>query len=100
MSRKTENTGFFCIHCGAEVQPLTNGNYRNHCPHCLHSLHLDNLPGDRSNRCLGIMQPVGIRYNGKKGWQIVHRCQTCGVEKANRTAPEDMDTLINMMNMQ
>jgi len=42
-------------------------------------------------------KPIGIRYNGKKGWQIVHRCQTCGAEKANRVAPDDVDALINMM---
>lgn len=22
-----------------------------------------------------MMKPVGFRYNGKKGWQIVHRCR-------------------------
>ena len=97
MSRKTENEGFICNNCGAAVQPLTNGSYRNHCPYCLYSLHLDNIPGDRSNNCFGIMKPIGIRYNGKKGWQIVHRCQTCGAEKVNRVAPDDVDALINMM---
>jgi len=43
------------------------------------------------------MKPIGARYNGKKGWQIVHRCQTCGVIKLNRVAPDDMETLINKM---
>ena len=88
MSRKTENTGFTCVHCGELILPLTNGSYRNHCPFCLHSLHVDNQPGDRLNGCLGLMKPVGLKYHSKKGWQIVHRCQKCGIEKVNRTATD------------
>ena len=97
MSRKTENTGFVCDHCGADVKPLTNGSYRNHCPCCLHSLHVDSMPGDRNSDCKGLMKPVGVQYHSKKGWQIVHRCQKCGIEKVNRTAPDDMDALLNMI---
>ena len=96
MSRKTENTGFICAYCGEEIIPLTNGSYRNHCPYCLCSLHVDNVPGDRSSDCHSLMKPVGIRYSGKKGWQVVHRCITCGVEKANRVAPDDMDTILKI----
>ena len=95
--RKSENTGFVCACCGADVKPLTNGSYRNHCPFCLHSLHVDNLPGDRDNDCRGMMKPVGIRYNGKKGWQIVHRCQKCGTEKLNRTASDDIEAITYLM---
>ncbi|MDR0326494.1 MAG: RNHCP domain-containing protein [Oscillospiraceae bacterium] len=98
MSRKTENTGFICAYCGADVQPLTNGSYRNHCPQCFYSIHIDDYPGDRASDCLGLMVPSGVRYHSKKGWQIVHRCQKCGVEKVNRTAPDDTDTLFIMMN--
>ena len=97
MSRKTENTGFICIHCGAKVAALTNGSYRNHCPYCLYSIHVDNLPGDRANDCLGLMKPVGVRYHSKKGWQIEHRCQQCGIEKVNRAAPDDVSAIINLM---
>jgi DNA-directed RNA polymerase subunit RPC12/RpoP len=88
VSRKTENTGFICSHCGAEVKPLDNGSYRNHCPFCLYSLHVDNLPGDRMSDCHGIMEPVRIRYHSKKGLQIIHRCQKCDVEKVNRIAAD------------
>jgi len=97
VSRKKENTGFICIYCGADVRPLTNGSYRNHCPHCLYSLHVDNLPGDRSNDCRGLMKPDGIRFNSKKGWQIVHRCQECGEVKTNRVAPDDIEIILTMM---
>ena len=86
MSRKTENTGFICAHCIADVKPLTNGSYRNHCPYCLYSIHVDNAPGDRSSDCRGMMKSIGINYNGKKGWQIIHCCQTCGMQKVNRMA--------------
>ncbi|MDR2571079.1 MAG: RNHCP domain-containing protein [Oscillospiraceae bacterium] len=95
--RNSENTGFVCAFCGAEVKPLNNGSYRNHCPHCLYSLHVDNIPGDRGNDCRGLMKPVGIRYNGKKGWQIIHNCQKCGAEKVNRTAPDEVESIIQMM---
>jgi predicted RNA-binding Zn-ribbon protein involved in translation (DUF1610 family) len=87
VSRKLENTGFICVFCDANVLPLTNGSYRNHCPLCLHSLHMDNLPGERANNCHGLMKPDGINYNGKKGWQISHRCKKCGAQKINRAAP-------------
>ena len=97
MSRKTENTGFICAHCGTEIIPLANGSYRNHCPRCLYSLHIDNLPGDRANVCLGLMAPVGIRSNSKKGYQLIHRCNKCGTQKVNRVAPDDMEAVIVMM---
>ena len=89
MSRKTENTGFICRHCGKEVLPLTDGSYRNHCPFCLYSLHIDITPGDRACECGGLMEPIKIIYNSKKGYQIVHRCQKCGFERKNQTAPND-----------
>ena len=97
MSRKTENTGFDCAHCGAYVPPLTNGSYRNHCPGCLWSIHVDEIPGDRASDCLGLMKPVGLRYRGDKGYQLVHLCEKCGVQKVNRAAPDDMAVLIGMI---
>ena len=100
MSRRTENTGFICAHCGAKVNPLTNGSYRNHCPRCLYSVHIDDMPGDRANDCLGLMKPIGVHNHSKKGWQIIHRCQKCGTEKVNRIASDDMEALINMMKLE
>ena len=102
MSRKNENTSFLCTHCGKSVTALTNGSYRNHCPHCLYSLHVDNIPGDRQSRCRGIMKPVDVRFSGKKGYQIVHRCETCSTEKVNRAAfdtdlPDDLNEIIKIM---
>jgi hypothetical protein len=98
VSTKTGNSGFICAHCGGQVAALTNGSYRNHCPHCLYSLHVDNLLGDRSNKCKGLMRPIGVVWHSKKGYQIVHQCEKCGVEKVNRIAsdtemPDDIEAL-------
>ena len=88
MARNAENRGFTCISCGASVQPLTNGSYRNHCPVCLCSVHVDICPGDRANACKGLMRPVGVAYRRKKGWQIIHECQRCAGRALNKIAVE------------
>jgi RNHCP domain len=85
------NNGFTCAHCGLEVKPLRNGSVRNHCPHCLHSLHVDVNPGDRASDCLGLLEPVEVDYDGKKGWIVVHRCAKCGAERRNKAALDDPD---------
>jgi hypothetical protein len=76
---------------------LTNGGYRNHCPQCLHSRHVDIVPGDRANRCGGLMQPTGLRRHSRKGWQIEFACTRCGMPGVNRAAPDDTDALIALM---
>lgn len=101
MSRKRENKGFICENCGSEVLPLNNGSYRNHCPFCLHSKHVDNIPGDRESQCGGLMKPEGIKYKSGKGYQIVHRCVTCGVQRANIVAedthqPDCMEAIVQL----
>ena len=103
MSRQSENTAFRCEHCGREVAPLTNGSYRNHCPFCLYSKHVDVLPGDRMSECGELMKPVGLRYKGGKGFQIVHICLRCGHESVNKVAentvqPDDVGTLAGLCN--
>ena len=100
MSRSAENTGFVCAQCGAAVQPLTNGSYRNHCPHCLWSVHVDEVPGDRASPCRGLMEPVGLTRS-KKHMQIVHRCLRCGASRANRIAqatvqPDCIEALVRL----
>jgi hypothetical protein len=103
MSKKSENVGFLCEHCGREVKPLSNGSYRNHCPFCLYSKHVDNLPGDRASECGGLMEPVGVIYkSNKKGFQLKHRCLRCGHEGYNIVAAEDeqsddFDKILNLM---
>ena len=101
MSRKSENTGFTCEHCGREVVALTNGSYRNHCPFCLYSKHVDVLPGDRMSECGGLMRPVGLRHKSGKGFQVIHACLRCGCESVNKVAedtiqPDDIEALARM----
>lgn len=90
MGKKEENTAFVCVVCQRNVMPLKNGSYRNHCPFCLSSLHVDSIaPGDRNSRCHGVMKAYGIKFTGKKGWQIIHKCQRCGTVKVNKIAEGD-----------
>ena len=101
MSRTSENTAFTCLRCGLDVVPLSNGSYRNHCPRCLYSRHLDLVPGDQASSCVGMMEPVGVRYRSGKGLQVVHRCMTCGVLRANKIAidtvqPDDWEQLLRL----
>lgn len=86
MSRELENCGFRCENCGADVKPLSNGSYRNHCPYCLYSKHVDRVPGDRRHDCHGLMKPVDLIYNSKKGYQLVHECLRCGERRVNKVA--------------
>jgi hypothetical protein len=99
MSKKQENAPFICALCYKQVLPLQNGSYRNHCPFCLGSVHVDNIPGDRKNPCKGIMIACGLIQKGKKGWQLIHKCQQCGIEKVNKIAedsvqPDDWHKLV------
>lgn len=101
MAREDENREFTCINCSTDVSRLTNGSYRNHCPVCLCSVHVDVRPGDRASNCHGIMRPVGLVYRRRKGWQIVHWCETCGARGVNRVAdettqPDDIAALANL----
>lgn len=86
MGQKRENAGFVCGCCGYRVEPVDTGSYRNHCPRCLYSRHVDVRPGDRASGCGGLMVPIGIRHAGRKGWQLIHRCENCGATSANRVA--------------
>jgi hypothetical protein len=82
---------FVCEHCGRQV---SGSGYTNHCPHCLWSKHVDVNPGDRNASCQGMMQPVGVEVEGGE-YRILHRCTRCGLEKRNKTAPDDdFETLV------
>ena len=93
--------GFICVHCGAEVRPLKYTS-RNHCPFCLWSRHLDINPGDRANDCLGLLRPVQVLPDPKKGYIIVYRCEKCGGTVRNKAAypakvqPDDINLLIKL----
>jgi len=81
--RTAEN--FVCEKCGTEVE---GNGYTNHCPQCLWSKHVDISPGDRAEKCGGMMEPVRIEKKGKE-YVIFHKCKKCGVEKPNKAVKED-----------
>ena len=87
--RHVRNEGFVCAHCGATVRPLAKGSSRNHCPRCLWSTHVDVVPGDRGANCGGMMEPVAVEQDARRGWTIVHRCTCCGTIRRNKVALND-----------
>ncbi len=72
-TRKKED--FTCERCGAQV---TGTGYTDHCPSCLVSKHVDKMPGDRENKCKGVMKPISAEYrNGS--YIIYYKCEKCGL---------------------
>ena len=99
MSHKSENTSFICENCGREVLAVTNGSYRNHCPFCLCSLHVDVNPGDRASQCRGLMKPIAVKADSRRGFVITHRCTVCGFTRNNRSqSDDDTELLIKLTN--
>ena len=91
----TQDEGFNCKACGKFITVKDCGtNNRNHCPHCLSSIHLDNIPGDRSADCGGIMEPISIYVRPDGEWALIHRCKKCGELKINRIAADDNEYLL------
>ena len=67
---------FICENCGKKVEKL-GYSCRNHCPYCLHSKHVDKNPGDRQEDCHGVLEPIGLEIDSKKGYVIVFKCKKC-----------------------
>ncbi len=82
-----QDEGFECLNCGAEV-PAGGVQIRDHCPECLHGRHLDDVPGDRSSRCLALMIPIGLEHQRDQSW-IRFRCSRCEHQFRVRAHPED-----------
>ena len=92
--------GFICVNCKKEVSPLKYTS-RNHCPNCLFSMHVDIMPGDRENKCGGILEPILSEPSSdlKKGYIILFRCKKCGEKVRNRAAlDDDKNLLIKLTN--
>ncbi|MFA6528425.1 MAG: RNHCP domain-containing protein [Candidatus Gracilibacteria bacterium] len=93
------NESFVCKKCGTQVPPQKK-SCRNHCTNCLYSLHVDDKdPGDRTSTCHGLMEPVGLEYKGKKGYQIIHKCLLCGKKQLNMVADDDNQEEIVKINL-
>ncbi|MGC8649176.1 MAG: RNHCP domain-containing protein [Candidatus Micrarchaeia archaeon] len=90
--RKREN--FKCINCGKIVE---GNGYTDHCPHCLFSLHVDINPGDRKEKCHGIMKPIKT-YNERNNFIIYYECQKCGIKKQVKAAAnDDKESLFSLL---
>lgn len=79
---------FVCKNCGKKVEKLGYTS-RDHCPFCLYSLHVDVTPGDRLNKCRGILVPINVIDTSKKGKVIIYKCKKCGKEVRNIVAKDD-----------
>ncbi len=95
---KMIDEGFICENCGVEVNPL-GYTARDHCPKCLYSKHVDTNPGDRQNKCRGLLRPVGIE-KFKDTYKIVYKCEKCNQIHKNIMAKDDnMDKIIEISNI-
>ncbi|MGI6330134.1 MAG: RNHCP domain-containing protein [Bacilli bacterium] len=79
---------FKCNVCGTKVEPLEY-TARDHCLKCLCSKHVDNNPGDRANKCHGVLKPIAIEPHKNDNYKIVYRCTKCGIIKRNKAANND-----------
>lgn len=87
---------FKCENCHKKVEKL-NYTSRDHCPYCLCSKHVDILPGDREEKCKGILKPIQVELDNKKGYVIVYKCSKCGKIRKNKAAQDDnMDLIIKL----
>lgn len=88
---------FCCENCGKKVEKL-NYTARDHCPFCLYSKHVDIMPGDRKNKCLGLLKPIGIE-KFKDTYKIIYKCEKCQEKHKNIIAnDDDMDLIISLSN--
>ncbi len=85
---------FECENCGKKIEPL-GYTCRDHCDNCLYSKHVDINPGDREETCHGLLEPIRVELDSKKGYVIVYRCKKCGAIRRNKAANDDnMDLII------
>ena len=83
---------FICENCHKRV-PKLEYTARDHCPYCLYSKHVDINPGDRMNKCLGMLVPIGIQKH-KNTYKIVYKCSKCNEVHRNIMANDDDYNLI------
>lgn len=83
---------FVCENCKKQVNKLEY-SARDHCPFCLYSKHVDINPGDRSNECKGLLEPIGIE-KFKNTYKIIYKCKKCNILHKNIIATDDNFNLI------
>ena len=90
------NEDFICEHCNKKVKK-SKYTARDHCPYCLYSKHVDINPGDRKETCHGVLEPIRVEPDSKKGYIIIFRCKKCGAIRRNKAAKDDnIDLLIKL----
>lgn len=84
---------FTCENCGERV----NGNgYTNHCPRCLYSKHVDINPGDRAEKCHGLMRPIGLKTSGGEH-TLIHECIKCSkLQNCKISDKDNFDKIIEI----
>ncbi len=86
---------FECENCNYKVSKLQY-SARDHCPNCLYSKHVDINPGDRLNKCKGLLEPIGIE-KFKNTYKIIYKCQKCKQIHKNIVATDDnVDIIIKL----
>ena len=78
---------FVCEVCQKKVAPL-GYTARDHCPYCLTSKHIDVNPGDRLEKCQGILKPIAVE-KFRDTFKIVYKCSKCGSIRKNIMAKDD-----------
>lgn len=48
------------------------------------------------------MKPIAVNYHSKKGFQIIHKCLKCGIQKMNIIAqdteqPDNLQKMIELL---
>lgn len=84
---KEIDEAFICDVCGYEVSKLKY-SCRDHCPNCLSSKHVDVNPGDRLEKCQGILVPIAVD-KFKDTYKIIYKCSKCGKIRKNIMAGDD-----------
>ena len=86
---------FICENCNKNVDKLKY-SARDHCPFCLYSKHVDINPGDRANKCKGLLKPIEIE-RFKNTYKIIYKCQKCKQLHKNIVATDDnLDLIIEL----
>lgn len=84
---------FICENCEKKVSKLGYSS-RDHCPYCLYSKHVDIMPGDREEDCKGLLKPIRVELDSKKGYVIIYKCEKCGAIRKNKAAEDDNKDLL------
>ncbi len=93
---KMIDEGFICDICSFKVAPL-GYSARDHCPRCLSSKHVDINPGDRMEKCGGILAPIATE-KFKDTYKIIYRCNKCHKIRKNIMAKDDnIEKIIDIM---